>query len=63
MQKCAATYVLCLLGASWTIEYRDKMCHAVAFWYRSTGELSPEDVANRCTALALAMVGAEDRHP
>ncbi|MFE6758143.1 TetR/AcrR family transcriptional regulator [Streptomyces sp. NPDC057684] len=34
------------------------MCTAVATWYKSGGELSPEQVADRYGAMALSLVGA-----
>jgi len=36
------------------------MCNAVSAWWRPEGELSPERLAERYAALALAMLGAPD---
>jgi len=36
------------------------MCNAVSAWWRPDGELSPERLAERYAALALAMLGAPD---
>lgn len=35
------------------------MCTAVATWYKSAGELSPEEIANRYGFLALSLVGGQ----
>ncbi|MFJ8197101.1 TetR family transcriptional regulator [Streptomyces sp. NPDC096152] len=34
------------------------MCTAVATWYKSGGELSPEEIADRYGAMALSLVGS-----
>jgi AcrR family transcriptional regulator len=39
------------------------MCQAVAYWYNSAGELSPDEVAERCIALALAIVRTPNDPP
>ncbi len=36
------------------------MCTAVATWYRATGPLSPEEIADRYGEYALSLVGAVD---
>ncbi|MGP3940115.1 MULTISPECIES: TetR/AcrR family transcriptional regulator [Streptomyces] len=36
------------------------MCTAVANWYKSSGELSPEEIADRYGAMALSLVGARE---
>lgn len=39
------------------------MCTAVANWYKSSGELSPEEIADRYGTMALSLVGAREANP